>query len=304
MATVASHDTAERFEWVELHGEPGRDLFRGSYRGVAGHPCPGVRVVRGRGEPGEATEGHLASHTVVVNLGPLTHHEFSWEGGPWERHAVPPLAAHVLPAGVPHAVRWDEPVESLVVEISAHFAAEVAVAEPSRGRVELRPAPGIQDRFVAHAALALAEEVEGGSPGGRLCGESLAGALVLRLLGTHGQLRPRLRAAERLSRPLLARVLGHAGDHLDQDLSLKELAAVAQMDVFRFVRAFKETLGVPPHQYLVRARIDRARSLLGSSARPISEVALATGFATPSHFATTFRRVTGMTPRTYRRSLR
>jgi AraC family transcriptional regulator len=211
---------------------------------------------------------------------------------------------HVLPAGVPHAVRWDEPVESLVVEISAHFAAEVAVAEPSRARVELRPATGTQDRFVAHASLALAEEVEGGSPGGRLCGESLAGALVLRLLGTHGQLRPRLRSAERLSRPLLARVLGHAGDHIDQDLSLKELAAVAQMDVFRFVRAFKETLGVPPHQYLVRARIDRARSLLGSSARPISEVALATGFATPSHFATTFRRVTGMTPRTYRRSLR
>jgi len=305
MATVASRGFTERVDWVEADGRRRRDLFRGGYHAsVAGDACSGVRVVRGRGDPGEAPEGHLASHAVVVNVGAAAFHEFSWAGGRWESRPFVPSAVHVLPAGVPHAVRWDEPVDSVIVQIAPGFLAALAGEETDSGRVELRPTTGIEDRFLAYAALALAEELGSGAPGGRLCGESLATALALHLVRTYGEVRPRARPSESLSRAQLARVLGHISDHLGTSLSLKDLSAVAQMDVFRFVRSFRRTVGLPPHQYVVRARIDRAKALLGRAALSISEVALATGFATPSHFATTFRRMTHTTPRAYRESLR
>lgn len=301
MATVTGRESVERFEWEEAQGGNRRDLFRGSFRAsVAGEPCPGVRVVRGRGDAGEAPEGNLSSHTVVVNLGGSTHQEFSWAGAAWERLPVAHSAVHFLPAHAPHAVRWREPVDSLVVEISPDFVAAVARTEPWSQRIELRPAVATENRFLAHAAMALAEETAAGSPGGPLCAESLASAIARHLLRTRGELRPWVHRSEALGRAQLARVLAYIGDHLDTDLVLRDLATVAQMDRFRFSRAFKQSVGLPPHRYVLLARIERAKALLAKRRVSISEVALSTGFATPSHFATTFRRMTRVTPREFR----
>lgn len=298
-------DSVERFDWVEAHGGRRRDVFGGRFRAsVAGDACPGVRVVRGQGGPGEAPEGHLVNHTIAVNVASVLRCDFSWGGGRWERQLLAPMALHVLPAGVPYASRWDGPFEIVAVQISPDHLAAVAGAQPGSGRVELRPSTTVEDRFLAHAALALAEEVEAGAPGGRMCGESLAAALVLHLLQAHARLRPPVHPHRALTSAQLSRVLEHIAANLGASLSLGELAALVRMDVFRFVRAFKQSVGMPPHQYLLRARIDRAKGLLGDAALSISEVALSTGFATPSHFATTFRRMTHTTPRGYRETLR
>jgi AraC family transcriptional regulator len=84
------------------------------------------------------------------------------------------------------------------------------------------------------------------------------------------------------------------------DLSLAELARVAGMDLFRFVRAFKTATGHTPHHYVLQARIDRAKEFLHDPKVSISDVALRTGFANPSHFAATFHRISGTTPRAWR----
>src|SRR2546425_8839080 len=72
------------------------------------------------------------------------------------------------------------------------------------------------------------------------------------------------------------------------------------MSPYHFARLFKRSTGVPPHRFLVRRRIDAARALLAAQTAPIAEIAQLVGFRTPSHFTTTFRRVTGMTPSAYR----
>jgi AraC family transcriptional regulator len=297
----ASGEPVERFRWVELGDGEGHDLFRGSYRAeVAGDPCPGVRVVRGHGLAGEAAEGYLASHAVVVNVGAATFHDFRWDGGPWERRTVVPTAVHVLPAGAPHAVRWEEPVDTVVVQMTPDFLAAVAGEGIGPGCVELTPSTGLEDRFLAYAALALAEEMGAGAPRGRLFGESLATAMALHLVRHHGRVRPRVHASPRLSRAQLARVERYILDHLGTSMSLRDLAALVKMDVYRFARAFKESVGMPPHRYVLRARIERAKELLAREPRSIAEVALSTGFGTPSHFATVFRRMTRSTPREFR----
>ena len=72
------------------------------------------------------------------------------------------------------------------------------------------------------------------------------------------------------------------------------------MDLYRFARAFKQSTGSSPHRYVLEARIARAKELLRNRAMPITEVAMRTGFATPSHFSVTFRRITSVTPRAFR----
>ena len=84
------------------------------------------------------------------------------------------------------------------------------------------------------------------------------------------------------------------------DLSLDQLAGASGVSASQFGRAFRAQVGQTPYHYLVTVRVEAARGLLEHTALPIIEVALQCGFTQPSHFATTFRRVVGMTPREYR----
>ena len=98
----------------------------------------------------------------------------------------------------------------------------------------------------------------------------------------------------------LRRVTQYIEDNLHRGLRLAELSAHVHMSPYHFARLFKRSTGVPPHQFLLRHRIEEARGLLAAQRVPIAEIARSVGFRTPSHFTTTFRRVTGMTPSAYR----
>ena len=100
--------------------------------------------------------------------------------------------------------------------------------------------------------------------------------------------------------PRLKRVTEFIALHLDQDLTLAQLGAVACMSPFHFARLFKRSTGLPPHRFVVRARIDQARALLAEQRLPIRRIAEVVGFRTVSHFTAVFHRVTGTTPRAYR----
>jgi AraC family transcriptional regulator len=88
--------------------------------------------------------------------------------------------------------------------------------------------------------------------------------------------------------------------HLDQHLTLAHLGAVVYMSPYHFARLFQHSTGLPPHRFVVRARIDHAATLLAVREPSIARVSQMVGFRTPSHFSTVFRRVKGVTPRAYR----
>jgi AraC family transcriptional regulator len=83
-------------------------------------------------------------------------------------------------------------------------------------------------------------------------------------------------------------------------LELKEMAAVAGMSKYHFLRVFRRLTGVTPHRYLISARLRRAALALASSRRPVIAVALDAGFGDLSTFNKTFRAVFGLTPTQYR----
>jgi AraC-like DNA-binding protein len=88
-------------------------------------------------------------------------------------------------------------------------------------------------------------------------------------------------------------------DRLDENLSLDELATVADLNKFHLLRMFRQELGLPPHLYRMHARIGRARTLI-SEGHTALEASLRTGFSDQAHFARVFKRLVGLTPSRYR----
>jgi AraC family transcriptional regulator len=89
--------------------------------------------------------------------------------------------------------------------------------------------------------------------------------------------------------------------HLTEKITISDLAGLLDLTRFHFIRAFKQTAGMPPHQFLIRRRVDRARGLLAESPIAISEIAEQTGFGSPIQLTRAFRRVLGTTPSAFRR---
>jgi AraC family transcriptional regulator len=103
-----------------------------------------------------------------------------------------------------------------------------------------------------------------------------------------------------LSQPTLAQALAYIEQHLDQSLSLEEIAADLNLSVYHFGRLFKQSTGQSPYQYVLQQRVERAKQLLMQPDLSITEVAIACGFSHAAHLAKHFRQHTGLTPTQFR----
>jgi AraC family transcriptional regulator len=102
-----------------------------------------------------------------------------------------------------------------------------------------------------------------------------------------------------LTRPQAKRVLEYIESNLDGEVTLRELANIAGLSAYHFARAFKMTMGVTPHRYVLERRVERAKALLRSTRTTLVDIGLSMGFCGQSHFTTAFRRLTGVTPTEY-----
>src|SRR5213593_2948406 len=98
----------------------------------------------------------------------------------------------------------------------------------------------------------------------------------------------------------LRRVTDHIREHLDKNLTLAQLGAVVYMSPYHFARLFQRSTGLPPHRFVVRARMGHAATLLARPDLSIARISCVVGFRSPSHFSTVFRRIMGATPSEYR----
>ena len=92
------------------------------------------------------------------------------------------------------------------------------------------------------------------------------------------------------------RICEYINSNLSQNISLEVLAELAGLSIHHFARAFKQTVGVPPHCYVLQRRIEHAQHMLRNTELPLSEIALSAGFSDQSHLARHFRRMTGVSP--------
>ncbi|MBI3647736.1 MAG: helix-turn-helix transcriptional regulator [Actinobacteria bacterium] len=101
----------------------------------------------------------------------------------------------------------------------------------------------------------------------------------------------------------IGQVQAYLQQNLDRDVDLRAIAREAALSPYYFSRQFTAYVGMPPYRYLIGLRIQRAVELLRDTELSITEICSRVGFNSLSHFATTFRRHTGLAPSAYRRRL-
>lgn len=206
----------------------------------------------------------------------------------------------------PHAMDVQGPglVDVVFFRIPARLFAQVQAALREHGP-EAGPGSGNASVRIADATwLGLSSILEEGySPragSGVLARACIEQCLVSALRPPASPARPGTAAAA--DRRLL-RALVYLEDHLDERISLSQLAEVCNLSPHHFARRFSVAYGIPPHRYLVKLRMRRAALLFQTTDLNVTEVAVAVGYGNPGNFIRHFRRSYGATPRAYRQRL-
>jgi AraC family transcriptional regulator len=165
------------------------------------------------------------------------------------------------------------------------------------GQPELAPWIHIRDAQIERIGWMMQAEDHDGYPNGRLFSDGLACALAARLLSLQSPERASPSARDRaLPAWRLRRVVEYIEEHLDDDLTLADLAAVAGFSLSHFKPLFRRAAGMPVHRFVLERRVERARVRLMEGKRSRTEIAIEAGFSHPSHMARSMRRVLGLTP--------
>jgi len=264
-------------------------------------PWQGVRVEQFNGGPCEVSGEAPLNHLVAVQLEQPA--EIDW-GPVGQSRTVQILPGQVSfhPAFTPITARTRDTRDFILVALDPSFVLCAALESFPSDRFEFVQRTAVSDPLVRSLALALHAEVSTGCPGGRWYGESLAHTLALHLLRHYSAQTPAAPSSNGgLAPNQLRRALELIHARYAEDLSLDAVASVAGLSPFHFARQFKKSVGVAPHQYLIRRRLDRARELILTTDTDIAQIALQTGFYDQSHFAAHFKRAYGVTPRQIRR---
>jgi AraC family transcriptional regulator len=207
----------------------------------------------------------------------------------------------IVPADVPCRSRWNVTGSVIAIAIEPSIFAQTAYEAIHPDRVELLPRFATSDPLIHQMGRSLKTVLEQYGVASRLYGDTMATALMVHLLQNYSARRPLLKHYESgLSKHQLSQVIDYIYAHLDQDLSLSELAAIAQMSSHYFSQLFKQSMRITPHQYVIRVRVERAKELLTQGNLSIAEVAKIVGFVDQSHLHRHFKRLLSITPKMLR----
>lgn len=261
----------------------------------------GIAVRHSRMQSGEVDDQSSARHQIFVLLsGSFTSSMVSASG---RRRSGVRSSGHtpIIPAGQSYCAYWEEELEDITIYLDPSFLARAAAEAMISDKVELIEACSASDPVIRRIGMALKAEAESKGPAGRLYAESLANVLAVHLLRYYTQDGDKLRTAiGGLTGRKLNMATEFIEDNIERDLGITEIAEAVDLSPFHFARSFKQATGVSPHQYLIKSRIEHAKTLLAKSELPIVEVGFRVGFKNQSHFTTLFRKMTHLTPKAYR----
>ena len=206
----------------------------------------------------------------------------------------------IIPPGTPASWELNGPDVDLILTLNQQLLRSAVQDSGEDPRyLEVRSRFQVRDPQIEHLGWALKAEMETGFPSGRLYLDSLASDLADRIVASHSSLSHTSNGngyKGGISRRKLRELLCFMEDNLSRDISLRQIAQVAGLSLSHFKTLFRQSLGMSPHRYLLRRRIDRATTLLLQSKLPISQIASETGFCHQSHLARHMRRITGLSP--------
>jgi AraC family transcriptional regulator len=210
-----------------------------------------------------------------------------------------------VPAGHEYS-DWQEP-RSLTRVVYFYFDPSKMPTLPQADVAGTRLSPRLffEDTTLWDTAVKLRKQIESAGSDNRLYFEALGVVLAHELVRLNAGIRP----VEAPVRGGLAGwqqriVTSYIEEHLSEQIPLATLARLVRLSPYYFCRAFKQSLGMPPHRYHNSRRIEHAKTLLAKPELSVTEIGLTVGFSETSSFTAAFRKATGQTPTGYHRSLR
>jgi len=251
----------------------------------------------------EMPETHLCQHFILIALDDFRATYLL--DGRWQKVDYAKGEIAIIPAtqSIPRTqVDREVPLLELFLEPTTftHTACESA----DTNQIELVPQLQIRDPLIQHMGLALMAELEAGGTDSRLYAESMATALSAHLLRRYCCHPEKIKDyTGRLPNYKLRPAVNYINEHLDQNLTLAEIAAAVRMSPNYFACLFKQSTGLTPHQYVMKCRIEKAKQLLRHQELGLVEICQEVGFVSQSHFTRVFRQHTKTTPKAYRKAL-
>ncbi len=237
-------------------------------------------------------EGRTAIHRRIG------HDEERCEVGPGDLSLQPPLIAARW--------GWESPIEVLHVYIEPSYLRDIAREEVgSMASMRMRHGLRVRDEALAQLGRELIDELQ---PPRKLAGARATSAIgermAIHLLRTYFDLDHTTDSARTFSNEEISELRELVARRLGDDVPLGDMARLVGLGVHHFSRVFRQTFGESPHGYLRARRLERAHELVVSTATPISEIAVLTGFADQSHLTRCFKQRFGEPPAHLRRALR
>jgi AraC family transcriptional regulator len=218
-----------------------------------------------------------------------------------QRYQVLANQVAFVPRGA--AARYNVPVPIQYIQILQNPETyDGLISDMVRGcAVHLDEASGaFSDPLASQITSTIANEMKGGFLD-RILADALNTALAVQIMQRFvDPSKIALMPSNGLSRDRLKRVQDYIEAHLDDRLTLTELAGVACLSPYHFSRSFKQATGVGLHHYVMQRRLERAKTLMRRTNQPLALIAQEAGFADQSHLNSAFRREIGVTPGQFR----
>jgi len=282
-----------------------QDLFKEHINSGTELSHSSIRICRSvyQAPPDWATSPGIAEHRISLHIANQDYLERRLDSGKLRSASTHPGLLNFVPAHRYLESRWLNEVELLSIYLPPTLLERTAVESCDRlpQTIELIDRFAIHDAFLEQLAHALYAELRYGEMSDRLYVESLQAVLAGHLLRHHCSAKVAAKPTlGGLPQSKLRQVIDYVQSNLDHNISLTELANVASVSPYHFGKLFKQTVGMTPHQYVLKCRIERAKGLLLNSTLSLVDISQELGFCNQSHFTNVFRRYTQLTPRQYR----
>ncbi|MBD2463525.1 helix-turn-helix transcriptional regulator [Oscillatoria sp. FACHB-1407] len=208
----------------------------------------------------------------------------------------------LIPANMSHKKLWQCDCEFTLLMLDPVCIDHIAHETVDADRVNIAPHFAKADPLIYQIGVALKSELTSEQPSTRLYIDSLTTALAAHLITHYSTTKIKMPTiTSGLPKYALEKVIDYIHTHLDQEVTLPQLADLTGMSQYYFCRLFKQSIGMPPYQYLLQQRVERAKQLLLEHKFSIADIALQCGFANQSHLNRQFKRIVGVTPFVFQR---
>ena len=272
-------------------------LGRGADLEIGSEP-EGWRLSRWRQFVGSYQLPALPDPTFVVHIAGKPRVK-TWERDSWSETSSIPGCATIIPSGQPTG--WLVDGELDVVTLS--IAAKDLQATPARDQFQRMRFAFTDPLGVALTRQVLAELYAPQTPERTVYVGALVNALKAHMLRGPVAATAASFPTSDLSSSRIHHIMNAILAHPEAGHSLDALAADAGVTPSHVCRVFKRATGVSPHQYVMKARLDRAQEMLGASDLSIAAIAEFLGFTSQSHFTRAFRQYAGQTPSEWRQTI-